>query len=159
MFSFHGVFVSVNGFGVLLKGRPGVGKSQLALDLVDRGHKFIADDLILFSSKGCSLYGSACDKFNGFLMIRGFGLLEVSKLYPDNFIKEEKLAVIVELCSERCDTGIFLNQPFEYIEFGGFSYKKYKIYVNCNIPLGILIESIIRENFICIKKNGTNEPI
>lgn len=159
MFSVHGVFVSVHGFGVLLKGNPGVGKSQLALDLIDRGHKFIADDLILFSSKDYSLYGSACDKFNGFLMIRGFGLLDISKLYPDNFIKEEKLSIVVELTVGDCDTAMFIDKPFECIEFGGHSYKKYKIYVSSNIPLAILIESIIRENFICIEKNGTNEAI
>ena len=80
----HGVFLEVHGMGVLLTGDSGVGKSELALELLTRGHRLIADDAPEFS--------------RDFLEVRGLGILNVPAMYGDSAIKLSKdLRLVVQL--------------------------------------------------------------
>src|SRR5205823_3681739 len=61
--SVHGVLIDVIGVGVLILGKSGIGKSELALDLVTRGHRLVADDIVdLKRKQGAGVYGSGSDK-------------------------------------------------------------------------------------------------
>ncbi len=76
----HGSFVDVYGIGLLFVGRSGIGKSEIALDLVERGHRLVADDLILATRKGEGvLMGSGTKLMKHFMEIRGLGLINVEK--------------------------------------------------------------------------------
>jgi HPr kinase/phosphorylase len=89
---FHGVFVEIFGRGVLLTGQSGIGKSEAALALLDRGNYFISDDIVLFklSSCGKKAVGSCPSvKFKGFLEVRGLGILNVETLFGATKIKSE----------------------------------------------------------------------
>ena len=97
--SFHGVFMEVQGFGVLIKGNSAIGKSELALELITRGHRLVADDVVDF-------YRVAPDRLEGrcppllqdFLEVRGLGILNVRELFGDNAVKPTKpLDLIVQL--------------------------------------------------------------
>ncbi len=95
----HGVFLDVHGLGVLLTGDSGVGKSELALELITRSHCLIADDAIEFSQEGSDTVCGICpDALRDFLEVRGLGILDIRAMYGDGVIKDRKdLHLIVHL--------------------------------------------------------------
>ena len=95
----HGVFMEVRGLGVLLRGESGVGKSELALELLTRGHRLIADDAPEFSRIAPDVIRGACPELlQGFLEVRGLGVLNVRAMYGDSAIKKDKnLRLIIHL--------------------------------------------------------------
>ena len=77
----HGVFMRVYGSGVLLTGASGVGKSELALELLARGHQLIADDAVDFSRRRRFIVGRAPRLLRGFLEARSLGILNIVQLH------------------------------------------------------------------------------
>ncbi len=97
--SIHGSFVDVYGTGMLFIGKSGVGKSEVALDLVERGHRLVADDLIILTKKGEGiLMGSGTNLARHFMEIRGLGIIDVEKMFGIRAIRYQKrLEIVVEL--------------------------------------------------------------
>ncbi len=95
----HGSFVDVYGVGILFIGKSGIGKSEVALDLVERGHRLVADDLIIFTKKGEGiLMGSGTNLAKHFMEIRGLGIIDVERMFGIRAIRYQKrLEIIVEL--------------------------------------------------------------
>ena len=97
--SIHGSLVDVYGTGMLFIGKSGVGKSEVALDLVERGHRLVADDLIILTKKGEGiLMGSGTNMARHFMEIRGLGIIDVEKMFGIRAIRYQKrLEIVVEL--------------------------------------------------------------
>lgn len=92
----HGVFMEVLGTGVLLTGESSVGKSELALDLISRGHRLIADDAPEFTRIGPDiLVGKSPGVLKDFMEVRGLGVLNVREMYGDNALKASKYLRLV----------------------------------------------------------------
>jgi len=79
----HGVFLEVEGLGVWLRGVSGAGKSELGLELITRGHRLVADDAIEFRNEGERVIGVCPPLLDGFIEVRGLGILNVRRLYGD----------------------------------------------------------------------------
>ncbi len=79
--SIHGTLVEVFGLGMLLTGKSGIGKSECALDLVERGHRLIADDIVQIIQTDDTLVGSAVNDFGYFMEVRGIGLIDVERMF------------------------------------------------------------------------------
>lgn len=96
--SVHGVFVELYGFGVLLTGKSGVGKSETALELIHRGHRLIADDLVKFvKDTSGDIMGSAAN-LPYFMEIRGLGIIDIKTLYGLGAVRiNKKLDIVIEL--------------------------------------------------------------
>jgi len=88
--SVHGVLMDVGGVGILIAGASGIGKSECALDLVRRGHRLVADDVVEIRRRGNDLVGQASAMIRGLVEIRGLGILNVSQLYGVTAIREHK---------------------------------------------------------------------
>lgn len=95
----HGVFMEVLGIGVLITGESGVGKSELALELISRGHRLIADDAPEFSRISPDTLNGICPlALSGFLEVRGLGILNIRSMFGDSAIKQNRhLRLIVHL--------------------------------------------------------------
>ncbi|MCC7110884.1 MAG: HPr(Ser) kinase/phosphatase [Deltaproteobacteria bacterium] len=101
----HGVLLEVFGVGVLLLGKSGIGKSELALDLVQRGHRLVADDMVLIRRRGAESLlgaGTALTKHN--LEVRGLGILNISDLFGVSAVRDRKrIELVAELVDWRED--------------------------------------------------------
>jgi HPr kinase/phosphorylase len=95
--SMHGVLVEVYGIGILLTGESGVGKSETALELVERGHRLVADDVVeIRCVSGNILMGSGANKVIGHHMeIRGLGIINVTHLFGVGAIRDKKQVQLV----------------------------------------------------------------
>ena len=101
----HGSFVDVDGIGVLITGRSGIGKSEIALDLVERGHRLVADDVVMVTRKGEGiLMGAGSDVVKHYMEIRGLGLIDVRSIFGIRSIRfQKRVEIIVELQEWRTD--------------------------------------------------------
>ncbi len=92
----HGVFMEVLGNGVLITGESSVGKSELALELISRGHRLVADDAPEFTQVGPDILdGRSPSILQGFMEVRGLGVLNIREMYGDNAIKINKYLRLV----------------------------------------------------------------
>lgn len=92
----HGSLIDVYGIGLLLIGKPGIGKSEVALDLVERGHRLVADDVVIVSrEEGPILMGSGTDLVQHFMEVRGLGLVDVRAMFGIRAIRFQKRVEIV----------------------------------------------------------------
>ncbi len=102
--SIHGVFVEVYGEGILILGDSGVGKSETALELVKRGHRLIADDLVeIRKVSDTTLLARAPEIIRHLIEIRGIGILDVKELYGVSSVKTQEniqFAINFELWDE-----------------------------------------------------------
>lgn len=94
----HGVLLRVLGIGVLLTGVSGVGKSELALELLSRGHQLIADDAVEFNRSGAQIVGRCPPLLYGFLEARNLGILNVHRMFgPRCLRQQQRLNLVIEL--------------------------------------------------------------
>lgn len=96
--SIHGVLVQVFGLGTLIIGESAIGKSEAALDLVLRGHKLAADDMVLLERSGAQVSGKATGMGEDLLQIRGLGIINVRALYGESAtVPACRIGLVVEL--------------------------------------------------------------
>ncbi|MEE9170660.1 MAG: HPr(Ser) kinase/phosphatase [bacterium] len=100
----HATLVDVYGIGVLLSGRSGIGKSEVGLDLVERGHRLVADDLVTIIRKADDiLIGMANEILEHHIEIRGLGIIDVKSIFGIRAIRQQK-RVEVEVRLEEWDS-------------------------------------------------------
>lgn len=96
--SIHGVLLDVLGIGILLLGPSGIGKSETALDLVVRGHRLVADDIVIIRKKAGFVFGSGSGIIRHHMEIRGLGIINIKDLFGVAAIREaKKVELVVEL--------------------------------------------------------------
>lgn len=92
----HGVLMDVLGVGVLLTGKSGIGKSECALDLVIRGHRLVADDMVFIKKKmPAVLVGQSEESIQYLMEIRGLGIINIKDLYGVSSIRDKKIIDIM----------------------------------------------------------------
>ena len=103
--SVHGVLVDVLGVGILLLGKSGIGKSEAALDLVMRGHRLVADDIVDIRKRQPDLiFGSGSEIIKHHMEIRGLGIINIKDLFGVAAVRDaKKIELVVELVEWRED--------------------------------------------------------
>jgi len=118
--SIHGVLMDVFGVGVLILGKSGIGKSECALDLILRGHRLVADDMVSIQKRSpSSLIGSGFDVIKHHMEIRGLGIINIRSLFGVEAIREKKK---IELVLELMEWD--MNREYDRL---GFEEEKYPI--------------------------------
>jgi len=156
----HGVLVDINGVGTLILGKSGVGKSETALELVKRGHTFIADDAIeIIKVSDKKVIGTAPELIRNFMEIRGIGIVDISKLYGIGSVREtEQVDLIVqfdEWSKEKEYDRLGLDESF--MEILGVKIAILNIPVKPGRNLAVILEAAAR-NF-SLKNMGFNAAL
>lgn len=145
----HGVLVEVYGEGVLILGESGVGKSETALELVKRGHRLIADDVVeVRKVSDTTLLASAPDIIRHFIEIRGIGILDVKNLYGMGSVKMQEninLVIHMELWDEKKNYDR-LGLVDEYTDILGIRVPSLNIPVRPGRNLAIIVEVAAMNN-------------
>lgn len=140
----HGVFVEVFGMGVLLVGASGVGKSETGLELIQRGHRLIADDRVeLYQIDELTLVGEAPDILQNMIEIRGLGIIDVMSLYGVSAIRRSKrLELIINLVLDDGQAQYDrLGYDKEYEQIFEVQVPSIRIPVKTGRNLGAIVES------------------
>lgn len=94
----HGVLMDVFGIGILITGKSGVGKSEIALELINRGHRLVADDSVIIKNINDQLIGKSPEKIRYFMEIRGIGIINIQQMFgPGSIRPSESIDIIAEL--------------------------------------------------------------
>ncbi len=145
----HGVFMEVINIGVLLTGDSGVGKSELALELISHGHHLITDDAPIFARIAPDIVeGYSPPAIEDFLEVRGLGILNIRKMYGDDAIKKSKyLKLIIEL-KDSPDSGEAnrdrLRSDTREKNILGLPIPVYALPVAAGRNLAVLIEAAVK---------------
>jgi len=149
----HGVLMDVLGLGVLITGDSGVGKSELGLELISRGHGLVADDVVEISRIAANTLEGRCPPvLKDFLEVRGLGLLDVRTIFGETAVRPKmKLKLIVHL-EKPAPTGnrdITERLPLaeQVEEILGVTVRKVVIPVAAGRNLAVLLEAAVR-NYI-----------
>ena len=148
----HGVFMDVLGLGVLITGESGVGKSELALELISRGHGLVADDVVEISRIAAkTLEGRCPPMLKDFLEVRGLGVLNIRTIFGETAVRPKmNLKLIVHL-EKPGQAGAAPAERLPLHELAedilGMSMRKIIIPVAAGRNLAVLLEAAVR-NYI-----------
>lgn len=154
--SFHGVFLDVLGLGVLITGESGVGKSELALELISRGSGLIADDSVEFYRIAPeTLEGRCPPMLRDFLEVRGIGLLDIRTIFGENAMRPKKnLKLIVNLQrSSEFDLTEMERLPLDRKrrEIMGVEVAEVTLPVAVGRNLAVLVEVAVRNHILLMR--------
>jgi HPr kinase/phosphorylase len=152
----HGVFIEVLGMGVLLVGDPAVGKSELALDLIARGHRLIADDAPQFArTVPDSLEGTCPEPLRDFLEVRGLGILNIRAMFGEGAVARAKtLNLVIDLQAlDRSQLDRFdrLAGSLSALDILGVAVPRIVMPVAPGRNLAILVEAAVRHQILRIR--------
>lgn len=141
----HGVLLEVFGIGILVIGRSGVGKSEIALELVERGHRLVADDIVeMRCMNGNIIMGKGANALISHHMeIRGLGIINVSQLYGVGAIRDQKEIQLVVQLEDWNPNKIYerISTDTNYMELLGVKIPLIEIPVKPGRNLPIIIEA------------------
>ena len=150
--SLHGVFMDVLGMGVLITGESGVGKSELGLELISRGHGLVADDVVEVSRLSPdSLEGRCPELLRDFLEVRGLGLLNIRTIFGETACRRKmKLKLIVHLQKPQAGVPEAARLPLDAQTetILGLPVRKVAIPVAAGRNLAVLLEAAVRSTIL-----------
>ncbi len=151
----HGVFMDVLGLGVLVTGESGVGKSELGLELISRGHGLVADDVVEVSRIAAgTLEGRCPPMLKDFIEVRGLGLLNIRTIFGETAVRRKmKLRLIAHL--QRQPGGRDLTERLPLAELSeeilGVTVRKVIIPVAAGRNLAVLVEAAVRNEILKLR--------
>lgn len=142
----HGVLMSVYGIGVLITGESGMGKSEIALELIKRGHVLVADDRVDVSRIHNVIVGRAPMLLEGMLEIRGIGIIDVSKMFgASSLLKKFNININIKL--EKFDNNVNYmrvgNEETQKTNILGLEIPTLVLPVKEGRSMGVIVESAV----------------
>ena len=142
--SVHGVLMDIYGMGVLIQGDSGIGKSETGLELVQRGHRLVADDRVdIYAKDEVTLWGEPAEILRHLLEIRGVGIIDVMSLYGASAVKDSS-QVQIAVYLENYDTQKTfdrLGNDTEELEVAGVRIPRIRIPVKTGRNISVVIEA------------------
>lgn len=152
----HGELLGIYGLGVLITGESGIGKSEIALELITRGHMFVADDLVeVLRLPGGNIVGKAPDRARGFMEVRGLGIISVNDIFGGALLPFSPIDLILELVPFKREMER-LSVEEEKENLLGVEIPKFKIPVAAGRNIANLVEVAVR---LFILKSSGEKPL
>jgi HPr kinase/phosphorylase len=146
--SVHGVFMDILGVGVLITGESGLGKSELGLELISRGHGLIADDAVdLYRTNQTTIEGRCPELLQNLLEVRGIGLLDIKAIFGETAVRRKmRLKMIVHLVRKETLERDYERLPHEPLhqDVLGVPVRKAIIQVVAGRNIAVLVEAAVR---------------
>lgn len=153
--SMHGVMLDVLGMGVLISGESGLGKSELALELISRGHGLVADDVVEFSRVGPnSIEGRCPPLLQNLLEVRGLGLLDIRAIFGETAVRRKTpLKLIIDLIRRSTMESEHQRLPLEALtqDVLGVQIRKVVVPVAAGRNLAVLTEAAVRSTILQLR--------
>lgn len=151
----HGVFMDILGLGVLITGESGLGKSELGLELISRGHGLVADDAVDFDRVNqTTLEGRCPDLLQNLLEVRGIGLLDIKAIFGETAVRRKmRLRLIVHLVRKPTLERDYERLPHEplYEDVLGVAVRKAVIQVLAGRNIAVLVEAAVRNTILQLR--------
>ena len=151
----HGVLMDVLGMGVLISGESGLGKSELALELISRGHGLVADDAVELHRIGPSTIEGRCPQLlQGLLEVRGIGLMDVKTVFGETAVRRKmRLKLIVHLVRRSTHEDEYERLPLEDLtqDVLGLQVRKVVIPVAAGRNIAVLTEAAVRNTILRLR--------
>jgi HPr kinase/phosphorylase len=151
----HGVFMDILGVGVLLTGESGLGKSELGLELISRGHGLVADDAVdLFRISQTAIEGRCPELLMNLLEVRGIGLLDIKSIFGETAVRRKmRLKLIVHLVRKETLERDFERLPYEPLneDVLNIPVRKVVIAVDAGRNLAVLVEAAVRNTILQLR--------
>ena len=151
----HGVFMDILGLGVLITGESGLGKSELGLELISRGHGLVADDAVdLYRVSQTALEGRCPELLMNLLEVRGIGLLDIKAIFGETAVRRKmRLKLIVHLVRKETMEREFERLPYEplYDNILDTPVRKVVIAVDAGRNLAVLVEAAVRNTILQLR--------
>jgi len=148
----HGVFMDILGLGVLITGESGLGKSELGLELISRGHGLVADDAVdLFRINQTTIEGRCPELLRNLLEVRGIGLLDVRAIFGETAVRRRlRLRLIVHLVRRATMERDYDRMPEEPLEEDilGIPIRKVVLQVVAGRNIAVLVEAAVRNTIL-----------
>ncbi len=154
--SVHGVFLEVLGMGVMITGDSAIGKSELALELITRGHRLIADDMVdLYQVSPDMVEGCCPALLQGFLEVRGLGILDIRALFGEIAVKLKKNLKLLVHLKKPVDSRIIEQDRLQMYASTetilGVAIPKVHIPVAAGRNLAVLVEVAVRNHILRLR--------
>lgn len=157
----HGVFMDILGLGVLITGESGLGKSELGLELISRGHGLVADDAVdLFRINQTTVEGRCPELLQNLLEVRGIGLLDIRAIFGETAVRRRlRLRLIVHLVRKSTLERDFERLPEEPIrqDMLGIQIRKVVLQVVAGRNIAVLVEAAVRNTILQMRGINTLE--
>jgi HPr kinase/phosphorylase len=151
----HGVFMDILGLGVLLTGESGLGKSELGLELISRGHGLVADDAVdIYRISQTALEGRCPELLRNLLEVRGIGLLDIKAIFGETAVRRKmRLKLIVHLVRQEVLEAEFERLPHEPLNETVLQQpvRKVVIAVGAGRNLAVLVEAAVRNTVLQLR--------
>ncbi len=151
----HGVFMDILGLGVLITGESGLGKSELGLELISRGHGLVADDAVdVYRVSQTALEGRCPELLMNLLEVRGIGLLDIKAIFGETAVRRKmRLKLIVHLVRKETMEREFERLPYEplYDNILDTPVRKVVIAVDAGRNLAVLVEAAVRNTILQLR--------
>ncbi|MBW7862062.1 MAG: HPr kinase/phosphorylase [Rhodocyclaceae bacterium] len=153
--SLHGVFMDVLGLGVFITGDSGAGKSELALELISRGHGLVADDIVEFSRIAPAVLEGRCPELlQDFIEVRGLGVLNVRTIFGETACRRKMRLHLLVYLQRRVpgqDDPSRLPMHVETQEILGVSIPRTVLPVAAGRNLAVLLEAAVRSTILQLR--------
>ncbi len=151
----HGVFMDILGLGVLLTGESGLGKSELGLELISRGHGLVADDAVdLYRVSRTAIEGRCPELLQNLLEVRGIGLLDIKAIFGETAVRRKmRLKLIVHLVRRETLEREYERIPYEPLtqDVLGVPVRKVVIQVVAGRNIAVLVEAAVRNTILQLR--------
>ena len=147
----HASLADVFGVGLLFVGRSGIGKSECVLDLVERGHRLVADDLVLITRRGADvLIGRGHELQRHYMEIRGIGLVDIPAIFGIRAVRQQKrIEVVVQLEDWDADAAVDrTGLDGESIDVLGVNVPKVRVLLNPGKNITVMCEVIAMNHLL-----------